>query len=63
MGPSELGSTFITLFEFETKYSGSAARPTPASTAKSKPITLLTFITGFLFLESLIPSFKAQSGS
>ena len=38
-------------------------RPTPASTAKSKPITLLTFITGFLFLESLIPSFKAQSGS
>ena len=37
MGPSELGRTFITLFEFETKYSGSAARPTPASTAKSKP--------------------------
>ena len=37
MGPSELGITFIILLEFETKYSGSAARPTPASTANNKP--------------------------
>ena len=56
------GRTLITLFEFDTKYSGKAAKPTPDSTAKSNPITLFTFITVFLFFPSCIPSFNAQSG-
>ena len=56
-GLLEFGRTLITLLEFETKYSGNAAKPTPLSTANNKPITLLTFITDFLFLPSLIPKF------
>ena len=61
-GAAGTGKTFITLFELVTRYSGNAAKPTPASTAKSNPITLFTFIMDFLFLLSCIPSFKAQSG-
>ena len=62
IGPAELGSTLITLFELDTKYSGNAANPTPLSTANNKPMTLLTFIIDFRFLLSFTPNLSAQSG-